>query len=74
MAAILNLIQSHPWEVVTSPDGTLISIERQGFHILRSSDGGKTWNEVYRQPETEHVHGVQGLRDMVVGYVTHRRE
>ena len=62
-------------KLVTSPDGTLISIDRQRFNILRSSDGGKTWNEVYRfQPETEHVHGAQGLRDIVFGYVTNRRE
>lgn len=58
-------------KVVASPKGTLISIERQRFNILRSSDGGKTWNEVYRfQPETENVHGAQGLRDIVFGYTT----
>lgn len=57
--------------IVASPEGTLISIDRQRFNILRSTDRGRTWNEVYSfQPETEHVHGAQGLRDIVFGYTT----
>jgi hypothetical protein len=56
---------------VASPAGTLISIDRQRFNILRSADGGETWSEVHTfQPETEHVHGAQGLRDIAFGYVT----
>ena len=58
-------------KVVASPEGTLVSIDRQRFNILRSTDGGKSWSEVYAfPPETEHVHGAQGLRDIVFGDAT----
>jgi hypothetical protein len=58
-------------KMVASPQGTLISIDRQRFNILRSIDGGKTWLEVYSfTPETQYVHGGQGLRDIVFGYTT----
>lgn len=60
-----------PGRVASSDRGTLISIDRRRFNILRSGDSGKTWNEVYRfEPETEHVHGAQGLRDVVFGFTT----
>ena len=60
-----------PGKVAASDRGTLISIDRRRFNVLRSGDGGKTWNEVYRfEPETEHVHGAQGLRDVVFGFTT----
>lgn len=58
-------------KVIASHKGTLISIDRGRSNILRSSDGGHTWKEVYFfQPETEHVHGAQGLRDIAFGYTT----
>ena len=58
-------------KVVASPGGTLISIDRRRSKILRSTDGGESWKEVYAfEPETEHVHGAQGLRDIVFGYTT----
>lgn len=58
-------------KIVASPGGTSISIDRRRFNILRSGDGGETWIEVYAfDPETEHVHGAQGLRDIVFGYKT----
>lgn len=58
-------------KVIASPTGTLISIDRQRFNILRSTDGGESWQEAYKfQPETEVVHGAQGLRDIAFGYVT----
>ncbi len=58
-------------KIIASPEGTLISIDRQRFNILRSTDGGQLWSEVYSfQPETEYVHGAQGLRDIVFGYTT----
>jgi photosystem II stability/assembly factor-like uncharacterized protein len=57
-------------QVVASPEGTLISIDRQRFNILRSADGGKSWAEVYTfVPETEYVHGAQGLRDIAFGSI-----
>lgn len=56
-------------KIVASPEGTLVSVERQRFNILRSTDRGESWNEVYSfEPETEHVHGAQGLRDVAFGY------
>ena len=58
-------------KIVASDRGSLISIDRQRFNILRSTDRGETWVEVYTfKPETEHVHGAQGLRDVAFGYVT----
>ena len=58
-------------KTIASPKRTLVNIDRRRFNILRSTDGGKTWNVVHSfRPETEHVHGAQGLRDIVFGYVT----
>ena len=60
-----------PAKVVASDKGTLISIDLQRFNILRSTDGGTTWQEVFTfKPETENVHGAQGLRDAAFGFVT----
>jgi photosystem II stability/assembly factor-like uncharacterized protein len=61
------------WEGPFPTTGTLISIGRRRFNILRSTDGGESWSEVHSfEPETEHVHGVQGLRDIVSGFTTSR--
>lgn len=59
-------------EIVASPEGTLINIERRRCSILRSDDGGASWSEVfvYDEPKSEHIHGAQGLRDITFGYVT----
>ncbi|MGN6545343.1 MAG: hypothetical protein ACTHK7_09875 [Aureliella sp.] len=58
-------------KVIASPNGTLVSIDRQRYNILRSTDGGKSWREVHRfQPVAEVVHGAQGLRDIAFGYAT----
>ncbi len=57
-------------KIIASPTGTLINIDRTRFNILRSTNGGRTWSEVYSfEPEIEHVHGAQGLRDIAFGYV-----
>lgn len=57
-------------KIVASERGTLISIEKRRFNILRSDDEGKSWDEVYSfEPATGHVHGAQGLRDIAFGYV-----
>ena len=56
-------------KIVSAPTGILININRQRFNILCSTDAGKSWNEVYSfAPETEHVHGAQGPRDIVFGF------
>jgi len=61
-------------KIVASPEGTLINIERRRCSILRSDDGGKSWEEVfaYEEPKSEHIHGAQGLRDVAFGYVTEK--
>jgi hypothetical protein len=57
-------------KVVASDTGTLVSIDARRFNILRSADGGKSWAEVFTfKPETEYVHGAQGLRDIAFGLV-----
>lgn len=58
-------------KISSSPGGALISIDKKRYNILRSTDGGKSWKEVFTfEPQTEHVHGAQGLRDVAFGYVT----
>lgn len=56
-------------KIMAAPTGTLVCIDRRRTNILRSSDGGVSWQQVYAfAPETEHVHGAQGLRDIAFGY------
>jgi hypothetical protein len=57
-------------QVIASDRGTLISIHAQRFNILRSADGGKTWQEVHRYQPEEIPGGAQGLRDGAFGYVS----
>ena len=58
-------------KIIASPAGTLISIDRRRFNILRSTNGGQSWDEVYSfEPETQHVHRAQGLRDIAFGYTS----
>lgn len=59
-------------KIVASDDGALVNIDRRRTSILRSTDGGESWDEVYtfEAPETEHIHGAQGLRDIAFGHVT----
>src|SRR5262249_37228171 len=57
-------------KIAASDAGTLISISGQRPSILRSTDAGKSWQEVFTfKPETQYVHGGQGLRDIAFGYV-----
>ena len=64
-----------PGKIIASPEGTLINIDRRRSSILRSNDGGESWNEVYSFPaETKFVHGAQGLRDIAFGYVRPMQE
>ncbi len=61
-------------KIVASPEGALINIDRKRTTILRSGDGGKSWEEVhaYEEPQSEHIHGAQGLRDLAFGYITEK--
>lgn len=56
-------------KLVGSDTGTLISIDRQRCNILRSADGGKSWDEVYSYEPPAIGGGAQGLRDAVFGWV-----
>jgi hypothetical protein len=54
-------------QVIASDKGTLISIASQRFNILRSIDGGKSWNEVHSYTPPDIQGGAQGLRDGAFG-------
>ncbi len=59
--------------IVATDTATLVNVDRQRFTILRSTDQGASWTEVFAfEPETEHVHGAQGLSDIAFGYVTEK--
>ena len=50
--------------------GTLISIHPQRTNILRSADGGKSWQEAHSFEPAKVSGGAQGLRDGAFGYLT----
>jgi hypothetical protein len=56
-------------QIIASDKGTLISIHQQRFNILRSADGGKTWDEVHSYTPEKIEGGAQGLRDGAFGLV-----
>lgn len=56
-------------QIIASDAGTLISIAPQRFNILRSTDGGKSWNEVHSYQPADIKGGAQGLRDGAFGLV-----
>ncbi|QDT39898.1 WD40/YVTN/BNR-like repeat-containing protein [Stratiformator vulcanicus] len=57
-------------QVLKTDKGTLLSVSRKRSNILRSTDGGESWEEVFSyEPETKYVHGSQGLKDIAFGYV-----
>jgi len=56
-------------QIIASDKGTLVSIDRQRFNVLRSADGGKTWQEVHRFEPEKISGGAQGLRDGAFGYL-----
>lgn len=57
-------------KIAISDKGTLINIDPRRFAILRSADGGESWQEVFSyKPDSEYVHPAsQGLRDVTFGY------
>ena len=58
-----------PRRVIASDKGTLISIHQQRFNILRSTDGGKSWQEAHSYQPADIKGGAQGLRDGAFGLV-----
>jgi photosystem II stability/assembly factor-like uncharacterized protein len=56
-------------QVIASDRGTLISIHPQRTNILRSADGGTTWQEVHKYEPPALDGGAQGLRDGAFGFV-----
>ncbi|MCM8536953.1 MAG: hypothetical protein NE334_13530 [Lentisphaeraceae bacterium] len=55
-------------QIAASDKGTLINVSRKRLSILRSTDNGKTWQEVYKYT-SEGKGGPQGLADVVFGKV-----
>lgn len=56
-------------KIIASDTGTLISIQPQRTNILRSTDGGKSWQEVHSYTPPDIKGGAQGLRDGAFGLV-----
>jgi hypothetical protein len=57
-------------QIIASDKGTLISIQQQRFNILRSADGGKSWEEVHKFEPEKIGGGAQGLRDGAFGFTS----
>ncbi len=55
--------------VIASDQNTLISLHPQRPNLLRSTDSGKSWTEVYRYDPPAIQGGAQGLRDGAFGYL-----
>jgi photosystem II stability/assembly factor-like uncharacterized protein len=56
-------------KIIASDKGTLVSIHQQRASILRSADGGDTWQEVHRYAPPDIAGGAQGLRAGAFGLV-----
>lgn len=56
-------------QILSSGQGTLISIHPQRTNILRSTNEGKTWTEVHTYEPADVKGGAQGLRDGAFGLV-----
>jgi len=54
--------------IIASDKGTLISYARNRLGLLRSDDGGKSWEEVHTYEDPGIGGGAQGVRDAVFGY------
>ena len=56
--------------IAVSDKGTLVNVDRKRNSILRSTDGGTTWTEVYKYtPDPQATGGAQGLGDVEFGLV-----
>jgi hypothetical protein len=56
-------------QIIASDKGTLVSIHQQRFNILRSTDGGKSWQQVHSYQPNDIKGGAQGLRDGAFGFL-----
>ena len=58
-------------KLLITEKGTMISFEAKRYNILRSTDNGKSWKEVfkYEPPKSEYIHGAQGLRAGTIGKI-----
>lgn len=58
-------------KIVATANGVLINIDRKRGSILRSTDRGERWQEVFafELPKSEFIHGAQGFRDVAFGYL-----
>jgi len=54
-------------DLVETDQGTLISYDRRRLGLLRSDDGGKSWEEVYSYEDPGIGGGAQGIRDVAFG-------
>jgi hypothetical protein len=56
-------------QIIAGESGTLISIHPQRTNILRSTDRGENWEEVFSYEPDKVEGGAQGLRDGAFGKV-----
>ncbi len=54
-------------KLLATDKGTLISYHAQRNNLMRSGDGGKTW-EIVHEYEAENLGGAPGVRDAVFGF------
>ncbi len=56
-------------QIIASETGALISYQRNRYNLMRSDDGGKSWNVVH-EFEAENTGGAVGIREVAYGKVS----